>query len=298
MGRRYPLLIALLSLIWGASFMFIKVADREFDPAALVWLRLVCACAVLIPVALLTAGRDGLRAARPAAGLLVVLGLVNTAIPFLLISWAETRIDSGLAAILQAAAPIFSALIVARFGGERVTGVRLLGVLVGFAGVALLVGFPGRGGLLASFAVVLAALAYATGATLGAHLSHGTQPIVVATVSTAAAALMVTPFGIATLPSSVPGWKECASIVVLGVLATGVAYILLFELLRGAGASRSILITYLIPGVALIYGAVFLGEPIRGLSLVGLALILGGVALAARGRRPAAARATPVVEPS
>ena len=298
MGRRYVLLIAALSLIWGASFMFIKVADRQFDPAALVWLRLVCACAVLLPAALLSSGRAGMRAARRAVVALVLLGLVNTAIPFLLISWAETRIDSGLAAILQAAAPIFSALIVARFGGERVTGMRLVGVLVGFAGVALLVGFPGRGGLLASLAVVGAALAYAIGATMGARLSRGTPPILVAAVSTAAAMLIVMPLGVARLPSSVPGWKECASIVVLGVLATGVAYILLFELLRGAGASRSILITYLIPGVALIYGAVFLGEPIRGLSLVGLALILGGVALAARGRRPAAARATPVVEPS
>jgi drug/metabolite transporter (DMT)-like permease len=296
MARRYAFLIVALSVIWGASFMFIKVADRQFDPAALVWLRLLSACAVLIPAALLS--RVPLGAIRGSWRGLVALGLVNTALPFLLISWAETRIDSGLAAILQAAAPIFSALIGIRFGGERVTGLRLAGVLVGFGGVALLVGTPGHGGLLATLAVVLAALCYATGASVGARLTAGVPPILVGAVSTAAASVIVTPLGVTRLPSAVPGWKECASVVVLGVVATGLAYMLLFELLRGAGASRSILITYLIPAVALVYGAVFLGEPVRPIALAGLALILGGVALAARGRRGAAPRAAPAAEPS
>jgi drug/metabolite transporter (DMT)-like permease len=205
-------------------------------------------------------------------------------VPFLLISWAETRIDSGLAAILQAAAPIFSAVIATRFGNDRVTGARLAGVLIGLAGVALLVGSPGAGGFVAAFAVVLAALAYACGASFGSHMTAGTQPLVVGAVSTTAATVMTAPLGLARLPQSLPGWKECASVVVLGVVGTGVAYILLFALLRSAGASRTILITYLIPAVALLYGALLLGEPLRVVSLAGLALILAGVGLAGRGR--------------
>lgn len=284
MARRDLALIVVLSLIWGASFMFIKVADRSFDPSALVWLRLLLGCAVMVPTALALAGPRAILAARPFWWQIALLGFVNTAAPFLLISWAETRIDSGLAGILQAAAPIFSAVITTRFGSDRVTGSRLVGVLVGFAGVGLLVGSPGRGGVLAALAVVLAALGYATGASLGAHLASNVQPIVVGTLSTASAAILVTPLGISRLPSSVPGWKEDWSLIALGVVGTGLAYILAYELLRSAGASRTILITYLIPGVALLYGVVLLGEPLRWIAVAGLVLILAGVALAS-GRR-------------
>jgi drug/metabolite transporter (DMT)-like permease len=105
---------------------------------------------------------------------------------------------------------------------------------------------------------------------------------VVGTLSTVVAAVLVTPLGVTRLPSSVPGWKEDWSLVVLGVVGTGLAYILAYELLRSAGASRTILITYLIPGVALLYGVVLLGEPLRGIAVAGLVLILAGVALAGR----------------
>jgi len=284
MARRDVALIVVLSLIWGASFTFIKVADRSFDPSALVWLRLLLGCAVLVPAALALAGPRAVLASRPFWSRIALLGFVNTAAPFVLISWAETRIDSGLAAILQAAAPIFSAVITTRLGSDRVTGSRLIGVLVGFAGVGLLVGSPGRGGVVAALAVVLAALGYAAGASLGADLANSVQPIVVGTVSTAIAAIVVTPLGVSRLPSSVPGWKENASLIALGVVGTGLAYIFAYELLRSAGASRTILITYLIPGVALLYGVVLLGEPVRWVAVTGLGLILVGVALAS-GRR-------------
>lgn len=284
MKRREALMIAALSLIWGASFMFIRVADRQLNPAALVFFRLLLASCVLLPAAFVTVGRAALGQARRAWRRLVLLGLVNTAVPFLLISWAETRIDSGLAAILQAAAPIFSALIVSRLGDEQVGGYRLAGVLIGLAGVALLVGSPGSGGLLASLAVVAAALAYATGASVGSRMTAGTPPIVVGAGSTAAAALASAPLGLAQLPAAVPGWEELASLAALGIVGTGVAYMLLFRLLRSAGASKTILITYLIPGIALLYGAVFLGEPLRPVAFAGLGLILVGVALASRSR--------------
>src|SRR5579864_6815571 len=169
MSRRETVMIVALSLIWGASFMFIRVADRQFDPSALVWFRLLFACAVLLPVVRVAVGRPGLTQALAAWRPIVLVGLVNTAAPFMLFAWAETRIDSSLAAILQAAAPIFTVLIAVRFTHERVSGRRWAGILLGFAGVALLVGSPGRGGTLASLAVVLAALCYAVGATISAR---------------------------------------------------------------------------------------------------------------------------------
>jgi drug/metabolite transporter (DMT)-like permease len=282
MSRRDTIMILALSLIWGASFMFIRVADREFDPAALVWFRVLLGCVVLVPVALMVTGRAGLREARSAWLAILLVGLINTAAPFMLFAWAETRIDSSLTAILQAAVPIFTVVLAVRFAHERVSGSRWLGILVGFAGVALLVGSPGRGGALASLAVVVAALCYAVGATLTSRLLAGTEPLVIAAGSTVIATILVTPFGVTRLPASVPGWKEWGSVIVLGLLGTGVAYILLFRLLRSAGPSRTSLVTYLIPGIALLYGVLLLGEPLRAVYIVGLALILAGVLLAGR----------------
>jgi drug/metabolite transporter (DMT)-like permease len=282
-------MLVVLAAIWGASFMFIKVAVREVDPVALVWLRLVLAAAVLVPVVLVVVGRPALGEARRNAGRLTILGLVNSALPFVLISWAETRIDSGLTAILQAAAPLFSVLLLALIGDERVTGSSLAGVLSAFVGVALLVGAHAGGGLLAALAVILSALCYAAGGVFGARRLRHVDPLVVAAGSMVSAALVTAPFGLATLPSSLPGWKETASVVVLGVAGTGIAYILYFAILRGAGASRTILVTYLVPSVALAYGVLLLGEPFRAAAALGLALILGGVALAGRRARSTAA---------
>jgi drug/metabolite transporter (DMT)-like permease len=279
-----------LAAIWGASFVFIKVAVREVEPVAVVWLRITHAAAVLVPVAVATVGRSRVAAeTRAAAGRLTVMGVVNSAIPFTLLAWAETRIDSGLAAILQAAAPLFTALISMRFGDDRVTGSRLVGVFVGFVGVALLLGAPGGGDLVAALAVVGTALCYSIAGIFGAHTLRDTHPFVVGAGSMAIASLLTAPFGLAALPHAVPGWKETGSVLLLGLVGTGIAYMLFFAILRGAGASRSILVTYLVPSAALAYGVVLLDEPVRASAVAGLALILGGVALGARRRRVASA---------
>jgi drug/metabolite transporter (DMT)-like permease len=288
MSRKSTILLVALALIWGASFMFIKVAVREVDPLALVWLRVLLAAIVLVPVALVAVGRRGVEQTRAAAGRLAILGLLNSALPFALISWAETHIDSGLTAILQAAAPLFTVLIAAQTGEERVGGLRLAGFLIGFLGVALLVGDHLGGGLVPALAVILAALSYSVAGVFTARRLRETEPLIIAAGSMIAATIVTTPFGLATLPGSVPGWKELASIAVLGIVGTGLAYVLYFVMIRDAGASRSILVTYLVPPVALVYGVLLLGEPLQAVSLAGLALILGGVALASR-RSPATA---------
>jgi drug/metabolite transporter (DMT)-like permease len=282
-SRRHLLMLLVLAAIWGASFMFIKVAVRELEPIALVWSRITLAALVLVPAALLVLGRRAVAEARTVVGPLAAMAVVNSAVPFTLLAWSETHIDSGLAAILQAAAPLFTTLILLRAGSDRVTGHRLLGVLVGFVGVTLLVGVRSVGGDgLASAAVVLTALCYASAGVYAARRLSGVHPLVVGAGSMVIAALLTAPLGLTTLPEGVPGWKETGSVLVLGLVGTGVAYMLFFAILAGAGPSRSILVTYLVPAAALAYGVGLLGERVTVSAVAGLALILGGVALGTR----------------
>ena len=279
--RRPIVLLSLLALIWGSSFMFIKVADRTFTPASLVTGRLgLAALSLLLIVPALVGRRETLAGLRAAWRPLVVVGLVNTALPFWLLSWGETRIDSGLASIIQASVPIFNALIAFGFFHEqRVGGRKLLGVAIGFVGVALLVGAQPHAKVLGAVAVVGMALCYGTGGLLVRRHLTGTSPYVVALGSTGAAALAILPAGILDAPQHVPSAAGFGSVAVLGVVCTAVAYLLNYTLIAEAGAAYSALVTYLIPPIALFYGAVFLGEGVGASALVGLVLILAGVAL-------------------
>ncbi len=280
-------MLALLALIWGSSFLFIKVAGRELDPATLIAGRIGTAAltlAAIVPFAL------GLRRTavelRRFAGPLAAVGLVNTAIPFWLLAWGETRIDSSLASIIQGAVPIFMA--VAAFGffpDERVTGLRLAGLAVGFVGVALIVGVQPSGQVLGAIAVVGMAFFYAIGGLMAGRFLKDASPLVVAFGTTTAAALVVLGPGIARGPSEVPGWKTFGAVLARAVLCTAAAYRLACAVVAGAGAARASLVTYLVPPIALAYGAVFLDERIGLAALAGLGLILGGVALSARSRR-------------
>src|SRR5438309_11473111 len=162
MNRRYLLMLVLLALVWGSSFMFIKVADRTLEPSTLILGRLGLAALVLAVFVPLTAGARSTAAELRAhwRGLLVV-GIVNTALPFWLLSWGETRIDSGLASIIQASVPIFNAVIAFGFFRDvRVTGARLVGVAIGFVGVAFLVSAQPAGKVLGALAVVGMAFCY------------------------------------------------------------------------------------------------------------------------------------------
>ncbi len=287
-----------LAALWGASFMFIKVGVRELEPITLVAFRMALGALTLVPIVAVTVGpRRALRELRAAAAPLAVIGLMNSAIPILAISWAETRIDSGLTAIIQASAPLFTALLAIRFSrSERVTGFRLAGLLIGFAGVSLLVGAQPSGEILAALAVVFSAVCYAGSALFIARRLREVSPLVTALGALTAASLATLPIGLFQLPGQVPGWKVTGSVLVLGIAGTGLAYILYYGLLAGAGASRSILITYLVPVLALGYGAVLLGEPVTAAAVVGLALVLGGVALGTGAVRTRRARRAPAMD--
>src|SRR6201997_5119487 len=193
--RRPIVILALLAFIWGASFMLIKIADRQLAPSTLILGRLGSAALLLAAIAFLQLGpRRTLAELRGAWRWLVVVGLVNTAVPFWLLSWGEKRIDSGLASIIQGAVPIFNALLAFAFFREaRVTGLRLVGLAIGFVGVALLVAEQPHGKLLAALAVVGMALCYAIGTLLASRYLRGTPPLVLALASTAVSSPAVSP---------------------------------------------------------------------------------------------------------
>jgi drug/metabolite transporter (DMT)-like permease len=291
-SRRYLAMLIGLALLWGASFLFIKVAVRELTPATLITGRLGLAAltlALLVPFVVGTG--ETLQQLRAHAGWLVVVALVNTAIPFWLLSWGETRIDSGLASIIQASVPIFNALIAfVAFREVRVTGAPLLGVAIGFVGVALLVGAQPEGKVLGALAVVGMAFCYGVGGLLTGRYLKPVQPVVVAFASTVIATLVWLPVGVAQAPSQTPGWKTIGSVVALGIPGTALAYLLFFGLITGAGAAYASLVTYLIPPIALAYGAIFLDERFGAYAFGGLALILAGVALGTGAVRPRRAR--------
>jgi drug/metabolite transporter (DMT)-like permease len=279
--RRNLVMLVALALLWGASFMFIKIADRQLAPSTLILGRLGFGFLTLAVIAPFTIGtREALAQTRENWRWLAVVALLNTALPFWLLAWGETRISSGLASIIQGAVPIFNVVIAFGFFHEvRVTGLRLLGFALGFAGVGLVVGGEPSGRVLGALAVVGMALCYAIGGLLiGRHLQR-VAPIVIGLTSTSIAALADLPAGIAQAPHAWPGWESVVSVVVLGVPLLGIAYLLFFALITGPGAAYASLVTYLIPPIALAYGAIFLGEHFGAIAFGGLFLILGGVAL-------------------
>jgi drug/metabolite transporter (DMT)-like permease len=284
MTRGYVPLISLLAAVWGASYLFIKVAVDDVEPAPMMFARVALAALLLVPFVLFTRGvRIGLGELRAAALPGLVLGAINAAIPFTLIAWGEKHIDSGVAAVANATVPLFVVLLAIRYRpSERARGARLAGILLGLAGVALLAGAQPEGGwwtVAGTLAVVVASLSYGIGALYGQGLSGQVAGPVLAAAATVGAALVLAPLAVVQAPHDLPGWKAIASIVALGVGGTALAQLVLYRMLRLYGASRTTLVTYLMPPTALVYGLVLLGESLTVASVGGLVVILLGVAL-------------------
>ena len=287
MSRSNAALLVVLSAIWGSSFLFIKLGVDELEPTVVALGRLFVGAAILLPIA---ASRGGLGLLRPHLRTVATLGLLNNALPFWLFGFAETRISSGLAAVIQAAAPIFTVLLAIRLDpSQRATGTRLAGIAVGFVGVALLVGAQTGGQVVGAIAVLAASLCYAASALFAGKRARTIPPLHLAAGQLGCGLLLMAPFGLLQLPDEAPPAKAVLAIVALGALGSALAYVLYFALIARAGASRAILVTYLVPGFALVYGAVFLDEKVTASAVAGLVLILAGTTLAtgvARLRRP------------
>lgn len=245
--------------------------------------RIALAAAVLLTIA---ARRGMLAPLRGRLGWVVLLGAIQVAGPFLLISAGERSISSSLAGILVATTPIFTALLALRLDPEeRSEGMRLVGVGVGIAGVVAIFGLDIAGsGVLGGLAVVLASLGYAVGGFIFKARFADAPPIGVVAGVMGASALLLLPAAAATLPSSAPDAGPLAAVVALGLFGTGLAFVIFYALMATIGPARTILVSYIAPGFAVLYGAWFLSEPITVGKVVGLVLVLIGSWLGVGGR--------------
>lgn len=307
-----PLDLALLfalAAIWGGSFLFIKVAVQDLSPLMLTALRLVLASASLLIIrGVLDRVRPSDLPTRPLSRMwksYLFVAVTNAIVPYTLIAWGEESIASGTASILNATTPLFTALLAASavYGagkGEGLTARGLTGLLTGFAGVAVVVAgsgadlsfVTGRKTLLGYAAVLVASAAYGAGGLYGRRAFAGMQPIQPALWQNVFGAVLLLPAALLLTPlRRTPSPEALWSVVALGVGGTGVALVLYYALLARVGATRTVMVTYLLPIMAVVYGAAFLEERVGASLLLGLVLVLSGIAITARssgaGRVPA-----------
>ena len=292
-------MVVALSVLWGGSFFLVGVAVDGLPPLTIVALRVMLA-ALALNLAVLAMGERMPGGGRAWASFLA-MGLLNNAVPFSLIAWGQTHIASGLASILNATTPLFTVLVAhALTGDERMSAGRLGGAIVGFAGVAVMIGPDALWGLgadlLAQFAILGAALSYAFAGVFGRRFARiGVEPLMAATGQVTASALVLAPAALAVetpwrLP--MPGTEVWAAVAGLALLSTALAYLLYFRVLARAGATNLLVVTFLIPVSAIALGVAVLGERLAPLHFAGMALIGLGLALidGRMGRRRAAAR--------
>lgn len=273
--------LTLLAALWGGSFLFMRYAVPDFGVVPLIWLRVALASVCLLPLLLL---KRQFGALRQQAGALTVMSLFNSGLPFLLIAWATLSITAGLASIMNAMTPVFTALIGALWLGDRLDGRRSLGLLLGLAGVALLAADkadfrPGGSGW-AIVAMLLATACYGFAANHTRRYLQGVPALVNATGTQLVSALVLLPPALWSWPERMPGLGPWLAALVLGVACSALAYLLFFRLIARVGASRAVTVTFLVPVFGTLWGALFLGEPVTASMLAGGAVVLLGTGLA------------------
>ncbi len=296
-------LFLLLGFFWGSSYLFIKIGvDAGLEPFTLVTLRVAIGFTLLAVIA--AASRVRLPREPRVWGHLAVIGVLSVALPFVLITWAEQSVDSTLAAVLNGAIPLVVIVLAAAvLPDERLTGPRVAGLLVGFLGLIILVGFDpatlATSGGLPVAALIGSTVSYAAGGVYARRFLGGVRPLVLAIGEVGFALLYVAPLallfeGATGLPNSLDGWL---AVLWLGCLGSGFAFLIFFRLLTRWDATRTSLVAYLIPVFGLVLGAAVLGERVDAGLLAGTALIVGGIALVNLRRSPASGAATEASPP-
>ena len=281
MRARDLLDLVALGFLWGASFLFMRIAGPEFGAFALVEVRVAIAALVLLPL-LHAKGQFGELANNWTV--LGVLGVHNTALPFLLLTWATLFLSAGIAGILNATAPIFAAVIAWLWLGEKLTLSRSTGLLVGTIGVWLLVRDKVGASMGDTTLAVIAALGgsflYGIGGNFTRRYASRIKPLAVAAGSQVGAALALLPVAVLKWPDTPISGTAWAAAITMGLFSTALAYILYFRLIANTGPTNAITVTYLIPLFAMVLGALVIDEPITGSMVIGCAVILLGTALA------------------
>jgi len=282
--------LTLLGAIWGGSFLLMRVAAPEFGPLALVEVRLVFGALVLLPF--VYHARRQLEGRWP---VLFAIGMINSAIPFLLFAWATAVAPAAISAIANSMTALFAALFAGWMFGDRIGPRRTTGLVAGMAGVIVMAGVPMTGIPVgwAALAATAAALCYGLAGNLVRRYLGGLPPIALGGATLSCSAVMLLPLAIWHWPEhpvSVTAWS---SAITLGVLCTGIAYAFLFRLLDRIGAARTATVTYLVPLFGVAWAWIILGEPLTPATMVAGLLILGGVALSQSRRPPKAALRQP-----
>jgi drug/metabolite transporter (DMT)-like permease len=283
-----PLELGVLGAIWGASFLFMRVAANDFGPFGLVEVRLLLGALVLQPLLWRVRSQFNARLWLKLAG----IAMLNSAIPFVLFAWGAERAPAGIGAIANATVVMFTALVALIFYGESISRRRTIGLFLGFAGVLVLA--SGRTGGIsvwpAALAGTIAALMYGFGANMIRRQLVGVPAGAVAAATLLCAAVMISPLAVATWPSTPIPALSWACAVLLGVMCTGIAFVIYYRLIHRIGAPRASTVTYLVPLFGVLWAWLALGEPLTASMAVAGLLILGGVALNQQwgGSRPAA----------
>lgn len=277
MTRQAWLLFAAMSVIWGIPYLFIKIAVVELSPAAVAGGRTLLAAVILLPLA----ARQG--ALRPGLRLwpwAVAFGVVEMAIPWVLLGQAETRVSSGFAGLMLATVPIVATVLaLTRREPGAVSGVRLLGLATGVVGVAVLVGLDSIAGhvdLVSVLELLGVAVCYAVGPVIAARRLSDVPSMGVIALAVTVVAVMYLPFTVAGVAAGLPSTDVLLSVAGLGLICTALAFVLFFRLVAAAGPTRSTLITFVNPAVAILLGVLVLSEPLTWGTVAGFPLVLLG----------------------
>ena len=273
-----------LAALWGASFLFMRMGAADFGAVALAAVRVGIASVVLLPILL---SRGQMAQLRQHWKPIFLVGVINSALPFLAFSYAALSITAGLSSIFNATTPLFGALAAWLWLRDRLTGARVLGLVIGFAGVSWLAwsnvnqeaAFKPGGSGWAVVACLVAAALYGVSANFTKRYLGGAAPLAVATGSQISATLALAVPALLWWPQSAPSSTAWIAVLLLGVLCTGLAYILYFRLIANTGPANAIAVTFLIPAFAVLWGWMFLAEQITAAMVVGCAVILLGTSL-------------------
>lgn len=272
--------LVLLAAVWGASFLFMRIGAPEFGVVPLVQLRLLIAALFLLPVLFV---RVGFSELIPNWKPLTMLGFYNSAIPFLLLTYSTLYVTAGFSSVINATAPLWGAVVAWVWLSERLDAFGIVGLIVGFAGVALLSGdaqsLAEPGSMLAAAAAAGGAFFYGIGANYARRYTRHLNSLSTATGSMVYPAIILAPLCIWFWPEVQPSLRGWFAIVAMGIASTGFAYILYFRLIANVGPARAITVAYLIPAFAVIWGALLLDESITLLMTVGCLVIFLGTAL-------------------